>query len=55
MPARTSPANNLEVLDRLIQDLESLQYADQPGLADILCRAEAVNNWGKLGRWDLRV
>jgi hypothetical protein len=42
MQTNAQAANQLHELDCLTQDLQSLQYADEAGLADILRRAEAL-------------
>jgi hypothetical protein len=42
MQTHAQEVNQLHELDRLIQDLQSLQFGDEAGLADILRRAEAL-------------
>jgi hypothetical protein len=42
MQTNAQETNQLHELDRLIQDLQSLQFGDEAGLADILRRAEAL-------------
>jgi hypothetical protein len=42
MQTDAQEVNPLHELDRLIQDLQSLQFGDEAGLADILRRAEAL-------------
>ena len=42
MQTNAQEVNQLHELDRLIHDLQSLQFGDEAGLADILRRAEAL-------------